>query len=105
MLMYSCLQQEDPPFSRNCLEAVIQEYRDDLLGAITEEEWTLLFEVVKHQNVKGEDECQTLLRSMFVFEYRDRQGRWFGINPALEETPQYQGFLKHQLQTSIATKL
>jgi Trp operon repressor len=105
MLMYSCLQQEDPPFSRNCLEAVIQEYRDDLLGAITEEEWQLLFEVVKHQNVKGEDECQTLLRSMFVFEYRDQQGRWFGINPALEETPQYQAFLKHQLQASIPAKL
>ncbi len=90
MLMYSCLQQEDPPFTRECLENVIQEYRDDLLGAITEQEWQLLVQVVNHQNVRGEDECQTLLRSMFVFEYRDREGRWFGINPALEESRQYQ---------------
>lgn len=105
MLMYSCLQQQDPPFSRNCLEGVIQEYRDDLLGAITEEEWKLLLEVVKRQNVNGEEECQTLLRSMFVFEYRDRQGRWFGINPALEETSQYQAFLNDQHHNSVVAKL
>ncbi|MGF1494668.1 MAG: P-loop NTPase fold protein [Microcoleaceae cyanobacterium] len=90
MLMYSCLQQEDPPFTRDCLESVIREYRDDLLGAITEEEWELLFRVVQSQHVQGEEECQSLLRSMFVFEYRDREGRWFDINPALAETARYQ---------------
>ena len=89
VLLYSCLQQEDPPFSRECLENVIQEYRDDLLSAITEQEWQLLFQVVQRQNVTGEEECQTLLRSMFVFEYRDQDGRWFGINPALAETKNY----------------
>ncbi|MEL0589576.1 MAG: ATP-binding protein [Planktothrix rubescens PR222] len=89
MLMYSCLQQEDPPFTRACLDQVIQEYRDDLLGAISQEEWELLLRVVKTQKVTGEDECQTLLRSMFVFEYRDQDGRWFGINPALTQSSQY----------------
>lgn len=89
MLLYSCLQQEDPPFSRECLENVIQEYRDDLLRAITFDEWELLFKVVQNQRVTGEEECQTLLRSMFVFEYRDRDGHWFGINPVLAETKKY----------------
>jgi hypothetical protein len=92
VLLYSCLQQEDPPFSRECLENVIQEYRDDLLAAITEQEWELLFQVVQRQNVTGEEECQTLLRSMFVFEYRDHEGRWFGINPALAETKKYKAW-------------
>ncbi|HLO52606.1 MAG TPA: ATP-binding protein [Kamptonema sp.] len=92
VLLYSCLQQEDPPFSRECLENVIQEYRDDLLAAISEQEWELLFQVVQCQNVTGEEECQTLLRSMFVFEYRDHDGRWFGINPALAETKKYKGW-------------
>lgn len=92
MLMYSCLQQDDPPFSADCLETVIREYRDDLLGAITDDEWDLLLQVVENQSVRGEDECQTLLRSMFVFEYRDRSGRWFGINPALIDTPKYQNW-------------
>ena len=93
MLMYSCLQQEDPPFTRSCLDQVIQEYRDDLLGAINQEEWELLLRVVKTQKVTGEDECQTLLRSMFVFEYRDQDGRWFGINPALTESSQYKSLV------------
>lgn len=89
MLLYSCLQQEDPPFSCECLENVIQEYRDDLIRAITADEWDLLFKVVQNQRVTGEEECQTLLRSMFVFEYRDRDGHWFGINPLLAETKKY----------------
>ncbi|MDE5089976.1 MAG: ATP-binding protein, partial [Trichodesmium sp. St16_bin2-tuft] len=89
MLLYSCLQQEDPPFSCECLENVIQEYRDDLIRAITADEWKLLFKVVQNQRVTGEEECQTLLRSMFVFEYRDRDGHWFGINPLLAETKKY----------------
>jgi hypothetical protein len=85
-LLYSCLQRQDPPFSRNCLEAVIKDYRDDLLLAINEQEWQLLYEVLNHQSLKGESDYQKLLRSMFVFEYRDPQGRWFGISPALAET-------------------
>ena len=45
-----------------------------------------LDEVVNQQTVRGESEYQRLLRSMFVFEYRDVKGRWFGISPALAET-------------------
>jgi len=99
MLLYSCLQHEDPPFSRECLESVIQEYRDDLLGAINDTEWELLFQVVKRQSVTGEEESQILLRSMFVFEYRDQEGRWFGINPALAETRKYQEWQQRTHQT------
>jgi AAA ATPase domain len=85
-LLYSCLQRQDPPFSRDCLEAVIKDYRDDLLLAIDEYQWELLFEVVQQQSVKGESDYQSLLRSMYLFEYRDPVGRWFGISPALAET-------------------
>ncbi|TFI53595.1 ATP-binding protein [Mastigocladus laminosus UU774] len=85
-LLYSCLQRQDPPFSQDCLEAVIKDYRDDLLLAIDEQVWELLLEVVNQQSVKGESDYQTLLRSMFIFEYRDITGRWFGISPALAET-------------------
>ena len=74
-LLYSCLQRQDPPFERSCLEAVIKDYRDDLLLAIDDEEWQLLYEVVNQQTVRGESEYQRLLRSMFVFEYRDVKGR------------------------------
>jgi hypothetical protein len=93
-LLYSCLQRQDPPFSQECLEAVIKDYRDDLLLAINEEEWELLYEVVNQQSLKGESEYQRLLRSMFVFEYRDPTGRWFGISPALAETEKVMGWQK-----------
>ncbi|MHC5823033.1 MAG: ATP-binding protein, partial [Nostoc sp.] len=54
--------------------------------AIDESQWELLFEVVQQQRVKGESDYQSLLRSMYLFEYRDPLGRWFGISPALAET-------------------
>lgn len=88
-LLYNCLQQEDPPFSHSCLESVIKGYRDDLALAVDEQEWELLAQVVQQQHIKGERAYQILLRSGFVYEYRDELGRWFGINPALLETARY----------------
>ncbi|MEC4814171.1 MAG: AAA family ATPase [Scytonema sp. PMC 1069.18] len=94
-LLYSCLQRQDPPFSGDCLESVIKDYRDDLLLAIDDEEWELLYEVLEQQSLKGESDYQRLLRSMFVFEYRDPKGRWFGISPALAETEKVLGRLNN----------
>jgi len=93
-LLYSCLQREDPPFASESLEGVIKEYRDDLMLAIDDSEWDLLLKVVRQQMLKGEAEYHTLLRSMFVFEYRDRKGRWFGINPVLAETDKFCQLMK-----------
>ncbi|MEC4804980.1 MAG: AAA family ATPase [Jaaginema sp. PMC 1079.18] len=89
-LLFNCLQNQDPPFSRQCVENAIKAYRDDIVLAIEDHEWQLIQQVVKQQAVKGEQEYQTLLRSMFVFEYRDEKGRWFGINPALAETEHFE---------------
>ncbi|HEY9693171.1 MAG TPA: P-loop NTPase fold protein [Oculatellaceae cyanobacterium] len=88
-LLYSCLRVDDPPISRETLEDEIREYRDTLLRSIDGDEWKLLQQVVQQQTVSGEAEYQTLLRSLFVFEYNDKQGRWFGINPVLAETVQF----------------
>ncbi len=84
--LFSCLEKEDPPFPVDILEEVIQEYRDDMVKKVTPDEWALLDKIVKEQNVAGESDYQTLLRSMFVFEYQDKKGIWFGVNPLLEET-------------------
>lgn len=95
-LLFGCLRQMDPPISRDVLEGVIRESRDYLTSSIDDEEWELLFQVVQQQTVKGDAEYTTLLRSMFVYEYRDRDGNWFAINPALEETQRFQSWLKQQ---------
>jgi hypothetical protein len=92
-LVWNCIQQSDPPFSLDTIEQVIRERRDGLARAIDDNEWKLIFQVVENQSVKGEIEYQTLLRSMFVFEYYDSQGGWFGINPILTETKRYQDWL------------
>jgi hypothetical protein len=90
--LYSCLQQQDPPISRMCLENVIKEHRDDLIAAISDDEWALLFEALENRSVQGDEHYQILLRSMFLFEYRDPEGRWYWINPALAEAPKFKNW-------------
>jgi len=85
MMLYSCLQQEDPPLSVEGLERVIRVQRDKLAQAINQDEWALLHKVQETRLVSGEEQHKTLLRSMFVFEYHDDQGRWFDVNPLLKE--------------------
>ncbi|KPA18879.1 hypothetical protein MHK_000904 [Candidatus Magnetomorum sp. HK-1] len=87
-LIFSCIQKEDPPFSEGIVNEVIQEYSDDMIKKITPDEWHLLKLVVKNQNVSGEAGYHTLLRSMFVFEYRDKKGVWFGLNPLIKNADQ-----------------
>ncbi|NET55709.1 MAG: ATP-binding protein [Symploca sp. SIO2E6] len=93
-LLLGCVMQEDPPFSRESLEEVIRERRDYLLSSIDDDEWKLLFQVIKEQAVRGETEQMILLRSMFVFEYRDLDGQWFDINPVLAESQKYKSWWK-----------
>lgn len=93
-LIRNCIQQSDPPFQRDIVEQVIRGQRDALARAIDDEEWQRIGQVVEQQNVTGDVEYQTLLRSMFVFEYQDAEGTWFGINPVLAETMKYQDWLR-----------
>src|SRR4028118_1395539 len=100
-LLFDCLRQDNPPISRECLESVIRERRDYLNSSIDDDEWELLFQVVQQQSVRGDLEYQTLLRSMWVFEYRDRAGTWFCVNPVLEEAQKFQLWLNHSDQKTL----
>ncbi len=71
------------PLSRHSLEAVIKERRNQLTLPIDDREWKLLRKVAANKRVNGQEDYQTLVRSTFVFEYRDEEGSWFDINPIL----------------------
>lgn len=90
VLLHSCLQRADPPIQSTVLESVIRGFRDDLVLTITDDQWQLLNTVNRTKAVSEEPAYQALLRSLYVFEYRDDQRRWFDVNPALRETPQMQ---------------
>jgi AAA ATPase domain len=92
-LLFDCLREQDPPFERDCVELVIQRHRDYRANAIDPDEWDLIFQVVQQQKVRGDIEYHTLLRSLFVFEYRDHQGAWYAVNPVLAETQRFKSWL------------
>ena len=97
-LLFDCLRDQDPPFDRKCVELVIQRQRDYRANAIDMNESELIFQVIQEQRVKGDIEYDLLLRSLFVFEYRDHQGVWFAINPVLAETEKFKSWLKNSKQ-------
>jgi hypothetical protein len=88
-LLSRCIERDDPPLSRECVEGVIRQRRNELTLAITEDEWELLREVAKNKSLRGEEKYQTLVRDMFVFEYRDSDGSWFDLNPILAEAKEF----------------
>ncbi|MBD2410805.1 KAP family P-loop domain-containing protein [Nostoc calcicola FACHB-389] len=73
------------PLSREELANVIRSKRNQMTLAITDDEWALLRQVKEQKQVNGEEGYQILIRSMFVYEYRDNEGSWFEINPILAE--------------------
>ncbi|MFW9265479.1 P-loop NTPase fold protein, partial [Nostoc sp. CALU 546] len=87
-LLFSCgLKTKNPPISYESLQKAIKEQRNSLISVVQEEQWELLHKV-KHKKkiVAMNPEYQQLLRSMFVYEYRnDDTGPWFDINPVLAE--------------------
>ncbi|NEP13118.1 MAG: AAA family ATPase [Symploca sp. SIO2C1] len=85
-LLSSCLLElETLPIDKNSLEIVIRNYANELALAITPDEWELLEKVAQTKSVTGEKQYRTLLRSLFVFEYREQGDLWFDINPVLAE--------------------
>ena len=88
-MLFGCLQQDDPPISQDVLRSVIRSSRDSLSRSIDNDEWQLLFKVVKEQTINGDKEYQDLLRNLWVFEYADIQGNWFALNPLLMENDKF----------------
>ena len=84
--------QEDRqlPLTRESLETVIRARCNELVLSIDTQEWDALRQVVQHKTVAGNQDYQALIRSMFVYEYRDRDGSWFDINPILAEAKEFQ---------------
>jgi hypothetical protein len=85
LLNDSIKKQKGLPICRDCLEDVIREHRNDAVLAVSDTEWQLLRQVSQHKKVAGAQDYKTLIRSLFVYEYRDDDGYWFDINPILAE--------------------
>src|SRR5919202_2829248 len=73
------------PLSREGLETVIRSRRNQMTLAMTDLEWDLLHQVKQRKQVSGDDGYQVLVRSLFVYEYRDSEGSGFEVNPLLAE--------------------
>ncbi|MBD2412722.1 KAP family P-loop domain-containing protein [Nostoc calcicola FACHB-389] len=73
------------PLLRNTLDQVVRARRNEMMMPISDEEWQLLRHVKQKKKVSDDQGYQKLIRSRFVFEYRDSGESWFDVNPILAE--------------------
>lgn len=83
-ILNQCLLVErDLPISRITLEQVIREFGNEQTIAIKNDDRDLIRRVSLNKTVTGDKKYQILIRSLFIYEYRDYLGSWFDINPIL----------------------
>jgi len=85
-LLNTWIQEEmSLPLTRQTLEQLVRSRRNEMILPISESEWQLLRHVKERKNVSDHQGYQKLIRSRFVFEYRDQGELWFDVNPILAE--------------------
>lgn len=84
------MEEMQLPLGGATLENVIRSRRNEMAIPISDEEWELLRQVKQRKKVSDDQGYQKLIRSRFVFEYRDRGDFWFDINPILAESEELQ---------------
>ncbi|MBX9254280.1 AAA family ATPase [Desmonostoc muscorum CCALA 125] len=78
------------PLSRETLDQVVRARRNEMIMPISDDEWQLLRHVKQNKKVSDDQGYQKLIRSRFVFEYRDSGESWFDVNPILAEARELQ---------------
>ncbi len=91
-VLQSCLSDECP-ISSASLERVIQDERDGMAyGGFTSSDWEMLRKVEQEKDtisIGDIENYQHFLSQLWLLEYKDPQGKWFGVNPLLKETTQF----------------
>jgi len=82
-------KQRGLPVTIEVLEETIRKRRNELVLSIDDEEWSLLRQVNATKKVVGDTGYQTLIRSMYVYEYQDDDGSWFEVNPVLANAQEF----------------
>ncbi|TRU33044.1 MAG: ATP-binding protein [Microcystis aeruginosa Ma_MB_F_20061100_S20] len=89
--------QKTLPLSQPDLEEIIVKYCSDICLGITEEDWELLCQVAKTQEVAGAKYYERLIHSLFVYKYDEQGQAWFDVNPILAESKK----MKEKCQVEI----
>ncbi|WP_204140688.1 ATP-binding protein [Halomicronema sp. CCY15110] len=88
-----CLRKQGLPITAETLEQELRDEQNELVGIIDAGEWQLLAQAVKARTFQGNDEYNSLLMGLFLYEYRDDRGRWVDINPVLADNEGYKQWL------------
>jgi len=84
--LQECLRRKKSlPLSADVLEDTIRENRNKASRPLSEAEWELLRKVKASRTIQEYEKYHSLLRNHFVFEYQDKDGSWFDVNPILAE--------------------
>jgi hypothetical protein len=80
----------DLPITADAVRSAINDNRDTYQRSVrTDPQWQLLREVARAKRIGDSEECMQLLDNLAVLEYRDADGPWHDVNPAVKEAPDF----------------
>jgi len=83
------MEEMSLPLGRATLDGVIRARCNEMIMPISNDEWKLLRHVKQTKKVSDDQGYQKLIRSRFVFEYRDGGESWFDVNPILTQAKEW----------------
>jgi hypothetical protein len=78
------------PLTRPTLELLIVSRRNNSVLSLKTDEWDILRRVATTKLVEPDEGYQSLIRGLYVYEYRDAEGFWFNPDPILREAKEFQ---------------
>jgi hypothetical protein len=89
LMQEAVLYSPDWPIPREAVEQAIHDLRDGVIIGLRQSQWPILQKVSETTQIESTEECAELLENLAVLEYRDAQGPWYDVNPAVREAREF----------------
>ncbi|MGH9847688.1 MAG: hypothetical protein ACREEM_54050 [Blastocatellia bacterium] len=89
LMQEAVLYSPDWPIPREAVEQAIRDLRDGFAIGLRQSQWPILQKVAESARIESTEECAELHENLAVLEYRDAQGPWYDVNPAVREAREF----------------
>jgi energy-coupling factor transporter ATP-binding protein EcfA2 len=80
---------EEIPINRATVESIINEYRNQFVRPLNQEDWAILKNVAKTKRLDCTEKELRLLDGRYILMYRDGTGDWYDVNPVILESGEF----------------
>jgi energy-coupling factor transporter ATP-binding protein EcfA2 len=80
---------EEIPINGSTVESIINEYRNQFVRPLNQEDWAILKSVARTKKLNLTEKELRLLDSRYILMYEDGKGNWYDVNPVILESDEF----------------